>query len=142
MELPDHLSRLRTFIRQGSRINDEGSGSSHVDTVQFWRDSYHKSEAKQSELRAQIQDLEQRLGRPSMPARKNSSQPSTQVKRKRSEGTGEGSSDRARKAAKNASKNRGTGTYVEDLDTIPLGLNALDNMEGKQPFEPSLPRGR
>ncbi len=140
--MPDHLSRLRTFIRRGSRINDDGSGSSHVDTVEFWKDSYHRSEAKQTELRVKISDLEQRLGQLSTPARAAPLQPSTQAKRKRSEGVTEGPSGRARKAAKTASKNLGTGTCVEDLDTIALGLNTSDDMQGKWLLEPSSLRRR
>lgn len=89
-----------------------------------------------------ILDLEQRLGRLSTPARAAPSQPSTQAKRKRSEGVAEGSSGRVRKAAKTASKNCGTGTCVEDLDTIALGLNTSDDMEGKWHLEPSSLRRR
>lgn len=140
--MPDHLSRLTTFIRRGSRVNDEGSGSSHVDTVEFWRVSCHRSEAKQTELRAKIQDLERRLGRLSTPARATPSRPSTQEKRKRSEVMGEGSNGRAMKAAKTASKNRGTWTGVEGLNSIAPGLNTSDDMQGKRLLELSSRRRR
>lgn len=109
-----------------------GAGIGNVDSVEFWRDSYYKSDAERIEQRVRILALEQQLGRPSAPARATSSQPSMHKKRKRNEDAVEGPNGRVKKTPKTTLNESSPISPDKEIDTIAPGPFASGHREGKK----------
>lgn len=57
----EYISSLRTCVQEGRRPHGSTSSHSHVDTAEFWRNEFKRSEDAQMELRARIFELEKML---------------------------------------------------------------------------------
>ena len=100
--------------------------------MEFWRDTYQKSEEVQQELRTKVSELEQRLDKSSTSARATSSPLNSRGKRERDRNdVAEGPNDRARKAAKTPGNGLGIENGVTNLDTMASGLNMSEDKDSK-----------
>lgn len=57
----EYISSLRSCVQDGRRLDGSGSSHSNVNTAEFWRNEFKRSEEAQTELRAKIFELEKRL---------------------------------------------------------------------------------
>lgn len=60
----EYISSLRSCVQEGRRLDGSSSSRSHVNTAEFWRNEFKRSEEAQIELRARIFELEKRLDAP------------------------------------------------------------------------------
>ena len=98
--------------------------------VEFWKDSYQKSEAVQKELRAKISELVQRLERTSASTTRIASRLKSQAKRKRNGNGGDpvdASNDRARKVAKTVDGKPDLELEGLDMEAMALDLQCSDS---------------
>lgn len=56
----EYVLSLRSYIKEGCRLEGATTFQAYVDTSAFWRDAYKKSEEAQVELRAKIFESERR----------------------------------------------------------------------------------
>lgn len=59
--LTDHLANLRSYIRTGQRPELDSNGAQYIDTLDFWKDSYHRLQNQLSEQKARVYALEREL---------------------------------------------------------------------------------
>ncbi|MCJ1427331.1 hypothetical protein MMC29_005234 [Sticta canariensis] len=57
----EYISSLRSCVQEGRRLDGPGSSHSNVNTAEFWRIEFKRSEEAQTELRAKIFELEKML---------------------------------------------------------------------------------
>lgn len=57
----EYISSLRSCVREGRRLDGPSSAHSHVNTAEFWRNEFKRSEEAQTELRVRIFELEKML---------------------------------------------------------------------------------
>ncbi|KAL8736031.1 MAG: hypothetical protein Q9166_000593 [cf. Caloplaca sp. 2 TL-2023] len=58
---PDHLTTIRSYIRDGKRPEKDSNGGRYIDTLEFWKDSHHQLQNEANEQRARIFRLEREL---------------------------------------------------------------------------------
>lgn len=59
--LTDHLANFRSYIRTGQRPELDSNGAQYIDTLDFWKDSYHRLQNQVSEQEARVYALEREL---------------------------------------------------------------------------------
>ncbi|MCJ1467326.1 hypothetical protein MMC07_005950 [Pseudocyphellaria aurata] len=57
----EYISSLRSCVQEGRRLDSPRSSHSHINTAEFWRNEFKRSEEAQTELRARIFELEKTL---------------------------------------------------------------------------------
>ncbi|KAI4255171.1 MAG: hypothetical protein L6R42_006871 [Xanthoria sp. 1 TBL-2021] len=57
----DHLANFRSYIRTGQRPELDSNGAQYIDTLDFWKDSYHRLQNQVSEQKARVYALEREL---------------------------------------------------------------------------------
>lgn len=57
----DYISSLRKCVQEGRRLDSPSTSHSLVNTAEFWRNEFKRSEEAQTELRARIFELEKML---------------------------------------------------------------------------------
>lgn len=128
----DHLSRLKSFIRDGTRASNERAGKRHVNSVGYWQDAHRKSEATHGELRVRVAELEQQLAKQSPPAKGPSSQAKAQGKRKRNEEDGvEGPTSKSMKLGNTTSSAVTAVDGQQSLAEMALSLGVDEDSYGK-----------
>ncbi|KAL9035619.1 MAG: hypothetical protein Q9180_004767, partial [Flavoplaca navasiana] len=61
VSVQDYLAKLRSHVRTGHRPELETNGARYVDTLDFWKDSFHQLQNQMNEQKARVYALEREL---------------------------------------------------------------------------------